>query len=57
MYYPKYWLIKTKNYSADLQKYTNHVIAETREDAQRVAEALYGPDSLECDPVLDPPNQ
>ena len=57
MYNPKYWLVKIKNYPADLQKYTNHIIAETMEDVRRIAEDLHGPDCLICDPVLDPPNQ
>lgn len=57
MYYPKYWLIKLRNQPVDLQKYTNHVIAENIQDARQLAEELYGPDSLDCDPVLDPPNQ
>ena len=57
MYDPKYWLIKIKNYPADLQKYSLHIVSETMEDARRIAEELHGPGCLEQDPILDPPNQ
>ena len=56
MYEPKYWLIELKNRAPDLKKYTIHIIAETLDQARRVAEELYGTDSLATDPVLDNSN-
>lgn len=56
MYEPKYWLIKLKNQAPDLEKYTIHMIAETQEQARRMAEEMYGVDSLATDPVIDNPN-
>ena len=55
MYEPKYWLIKLKNRAPDLEKYTIHIIAESSDQARRVAEELYGADTLATDPVLDNP--
>ena len=52
-----YWLIKIKNTPEDLKKYTIHMVAETMEDARRMAEERYGPNCLECDPILDPPTK
>lgn len=52
-----YWLIKLKNTPEDLQKYTIHMVAETKEDARRMAEERYGRDCLACDPILDPPTK
>lgn len=48
-----YWLIKLKNIDPDLKKYTIHVVADTVEDARRLAEERYGRDCLDGDPVLD----
>jgi hypothetical protein len=55
MYTVNYWLIKLKDYPEDLKKYTIHIVAETQEDARRVAEDRHGRDSLACDPILDNP--
>ena len=54
MYTVKYWLIKLKEpIVVDNKEYTMHFIADTLEDAKRMAVERFGANSLAQDPVLD----
>ena len=54
MYTVKYWLITLKEpIVVNDKEFTMHFIADTQEDARRMAEEKFGLDKLACDPVLD----